>query len=89
MGSVPVLFVDGEGQDLLSGSGETESRRRGLAGNQPFLTRSRCSRTSRIDQKHEKAVTPQRIDHTPDVMSEAASIAMPPKRKSQLHFWPR
>ncbi len=42
------------------------SLRRGLAGNQPLRTRSRCSRTSMIDQKDEKAVTPQRMDARPE-----------------------
>ncbi len=33
--------------------------RRGLRGNQPFSTRFFCSKTSKIDQKQEKAKTPK------------------------------
>ena len=34
----------------------------GLAGNQPFSTRRACSKISIIDQKHEKATTPAKVD---------------------------
>lgn len=35
----------------------------GFSGNQPFFTRSRCLKSSRIDHKLENAVTPSRVDN--------------------------
>ena len=34
----------------------------GLAGNQPLFTRFSCSKSSRIDQKEEKAATPATVE---------------------------
>ena len=56
--------------------------RLGFLGNQPFFTRSSCSKTSLIVQKEEKANTPRRDETSMlSVLNEAATPAIPNIRK--------
>lgn len=62
----------------------------GFLGNQPFKTRSSCSKTSLIDQNEEKANTPQIVE--PNIFSinkEAIAAKIPPTKKSHQLFVPQ
>ena len=62
----------------------------GLAGNQPLFTRFSCSKSSKMDQKEEKAATPEMVDHTMLSMKrESAAKPMPARRKSHQQPFPR
>ena len=64
--------------------------RLGFLGNQPFFTRSSCSKTSLIVQKEEKANTPRRDETSMlSVLNEAATPAIPNIRKIHQHFVPQ
>lgn len=76
------------GKPVLSGN--YWSLRRGLAGNQPLRTRSRCSKISFIDQKDENATTPRSVDSTISEMStERAHMMMPAIRNIHQERVPR
>ena len=49
----------------------------GLAGNQPLFTRFSCSKSSKMDQKEEKAATPAMVDHTMLCQKEKPPAAFP------------
>lgn len=61
----------------------------GFLGNQPFKTRSSCSKTSLIDQNEEKANTPQIVE--PNIFSinkEAIAAKIPPTKKATSSLFP-
>ena len=62
----------------------------GFLGNQPFLTRSSCSKTSLMVQNEEKANTPNREDRmTLSTLNDAATPAMPSIRNIHQHLVPQ
>lgn len=66
------------------------SRRRGFMGNQPFITRSRCSKISLMVQNEENPTTPARVErNTSDIASAAPHMAMPRMRNHHQHRVPK
>ena len=64
--------------------------RPGLEGNHPFFTRFSCSKSSRIDQKQENAVTPERLDKiTFPARSEPRAKSTPPIANAHQHCLPK
>lgn len=62
----------------------------GFFGNQPFLTRSRWSKTSFMLQKQVKAKTPVTVDQNiPSIRSDTVSATTPATRKHHQHFTPK
>ena len=61
-----------------------------LFGNHPFFTRLRCWKSSPIDQKDEKAKTPQEADTTTLCNnSEAITPPVPMSRNTHQHLTPK
>ena len=60
----------------------------GFSGNHPFFTRFSCWKSSSMDQKEEKATTPDITDHSPGMKSDNTANSMPARRTIHQHRLP-